>query len=192
MKILIADHDGQRGVALASQLRAQDGTFSITVISKSENLLDAVRRHAPDVIIVDTARPDRDGIDSVRQLHEVQRLPVVMFVDDDDPSFMEEAIAAGVISYHVRGVAAPDIKPVLRAAMAFFRRVTEMSDRLAKAEEEIAARETIEAAKRLLMRMDGMNEPEAHKFLRRMAMDQQKKMADAAQALLAERGQRNG
>jgi AmiR/NasT family two-component response regulator len=76
--------------------------------------------------------------------------------------------------------------------MAFFRRVTEMSDRLARAEEEIAARETIEAAKRLLRRMDGMSEPEAHKFLRRMAMDQQKKMADAAQALLAERGQRNG
>jgi response regulator NasT len=138
------------------------------------------------------ARPDRDGLDSVRVLSANHALPVVMFVDDDDPEFMEAAIAAGVSSYHVYDVALPAIKPVLRTAMAFFKRARQMSTRLAEAEEQIAARQTIEAAKRLLMTQDKMSEPAAHRFLQRRAMDQQKKMADIAAALLASRGKAEG
>jgi response regulator NasT len=187
MKILIADHDGSRAVALAAQLQVQDDAFAVMLVRQGENLLDAVARCAPDVVIVDMARPDRDGLDSVRALNARQMLPVVLFVDDDDPAFMEEAISAGVSSYHVHGVALPDIKPMLRTAMAFFRRTQEMSTRLAEAEEQIAARQTIEAAKRLLMTNDGMSEPAAHRFLRRRAMDKQKKLVEVAETLLRER-----
>jgi response regulator NasT len=151
-------------------------------------LLDAVRRAAPDMVIVDMARPDRDGLDSVRMLSAAQALPVVMFVDDDDPEFMEAAIAAGVSSYHVYDVALPAIKPVLRTAMAFFKRSQAMSTRLAQAEEKIAARRMVEAAKRVLMTEDKMSEPAAHRFLQRRAMDQQKKIVEIAAALLQARG----
>lgn len=187
MKILIADHDGSRAVALAAQLQAQDDAFAVMLVRQGENLLDAVARCAPDVVIVDMARPDRDGLNSVRALNARQMLPVVLFVDDDDPAFMEEAISAGVSSYHVHGVGLPDIKPMLRTAMAFFRRTQEMSTRLAEAEEQIAARQTVEAAKRLLMTNDGMSEPAAHRFLRRRAMDKQKKLVEVAETLLRER-----
>jgi response regulator NasT len=196
MKILVADRDGNRAAALSAQLRAQDDAFAVIMVGDAENLLDAVRRTSPDMVLVDMARPDRDGLDSVRSLSAQNALPVVMFVDDDDPEFMEAAIAAGVSSYHVYDVALPAIKPVLRTAMAFFKRARQMSVRLAEAEEQIAARQTIEAAKRLLMTRDKMSEPAAHRFLQRRAMDQQKKMADIAAALLASRGkgeeQKNG
>jgi response regulator NasT len=196
MKILVADRDGNRAAALSAQLRAQDDAFAVILVGDAEDLLDAVRRTAPDMVLVDMARPDRDGLDSVRVLSSELALPVVMFVDDDDPEFMEAAIAAGVTSYHLYDVALPAIKPVLRTAMAFFKRARQMSARLAEAEEQIAARQTIEAAKRLLMTRDKMSEPAAHRFLQRRAMDQQKKMADIAAALLASRGkgeeQKNG
>ena len=192
MKILVADRDGNRAASLSAQLRAQDDAFAVILVEDSENLLDAVRRTSPDMVLVDMARPDRDGLDSVRVLSANHALPVVMFVDDDDPEFMEAAIAAGVSSYHVYDVALPAIKPVLRTAMAFFKRARQMSTRLAEAEEQIAARQTIEAAKRLLMTQDKMSEPAAHRFLQRRAMDQQKKMADIAAALLASRGKAEG
>lgn len=174
-------------MALAAQLQAQDDAFAITLVRQGENLLESVQSCAPDVVIVDMARPDRDGLDSVRLLNTRQMFPVVLFVDDDDPAFMEEAIAAGVSSYHVHGVALPDIKPMLRMAMAFSRRTQEMSARLAEAEDQLAARQTIEAAKRLLMVKDGMSEPAAHRFLRSRAMDKQKKLVEVAEILLRER-----
>jgi response regulator NasT len=187
MKILVADRDGNRAAALSAQLRAQDDAFAIILVEDQEDLLDAVRRTAPDMVIVDMARPDRDGLDSVRVLSAQQTLPVVMFVDDDDPAFMEAAIAAGVSSYHVYDVALPAIKPVLRTAMAFFKRSQQMNTRLAEAEEQIAARRTVEAAKRLLMTEDKMSEPAAHRFLQRRAMDQQKKIVEIAAAVLRAR-----
>jgi response regulator NasT len=188
MKILVADRDGNRAASLSAQLQAQDDAFAVILVQGDENLLDAVRRAAPDIVIVDMARPDRDGLDSVRSLSAAQAMPVVMFVDDDDPEFMEAAIAAGVSSYHVYDVALPAIKPVLRTAMAFFKRSQAMSTRLAEAEEKIAARRVVEAAKRLLMTEDKMSEPAAHRFLQRRAMDQQKKIVEIAAALLQARG----
>lgn len=185
MIILLADRDRQRGSSLAAQLRAQDDAFTIIEVSDEENLLESVRRHSPDIVLVDMARPDRDGLDSVRDLNAAQALPVLMFVDDDDPGFMEDAIAAGVTSYHVYDVALPAIKPILRTAMAFFKRTQQLSTRLAEAEAEIAARQVIEAAKRLLMTREAMSEPAAHRFLQRRAMDQQKKLVEVAASLLA-------
>jgi response regulator NasT len=68
----------------------------------------------------------------------------------------------------------------------------DVNQRLAAAEQQIAAREAIDMAKRLLMTQDGMSEPAAHKFLRRRAMDQQKRLVDVAQALLAQKDPKNG
>src|SRR5208283_4577928 len=77
MKILVADCDGSHARELSAQLRAQDDTFSVTLTGPGENLLDAVGRVCPDVVIVDMARPDRDGLDSVRALNARQMVPVL-------------------------------------------------------------------------------------------------------------------
>lgn len=188
MKILLADRDAARAAALACELRAQDDAFSITLVQPEENLLDAVSRAGPDVVIVDMARPDRDGLDSLRQLQGRRPAPVLMFTDEDDPAFMEAAIAAGVSSYHVRGAALPEIKPVLRTAIALFRRTEALEARLAAAEDQLAARRVVDAAKRLLMKQDRLSEPAAHRFLQRRAMEQQKRLAEVAAALLREAG----
>ncbi len=186
MKILLGDRDAARAAALGAALQAQDDAFSIILIGQGENLLDAVARAGPDVVIVDMTRPDRDGLDSLRQLHHQRPAPVLLFTDEDDPAFMEAAIEAGVSSYHVRGAALPEIKPILRTAIALFRRTQEMAARLAAAEAQIAARGAIDAAKRLLMKQDRLSEPAAHRLLQRLAMEQQKRLTDVAASLLDE------
>ncbi len=187
MKILVADIDGSNAGELSAQLQAQDERFSVILVAPGENLLEAVRRASPDIVIVDMARPDRDGLDSVRVVSTQQMLPVLMFIDVDDPPFMEEAIAAGVSSYHVGGVALPSIKPILRTAMAVFQRMRALRDQLSEAQLQLEARQTIEAAKRLLMTRDKMTEPAAHRMLQRRAMDQQKKLLEVAASVLQER-----
>lgn len=192
MKILVADIDGSRAGELCARLKAQDGAFAVTVVDPGENLLDAVGRVGPDIVVVDMARPDRDGLDSVRTLNASQKLPVLMFIDEDDPDFMEAAIEAGVSSYHVGGAALPAIKPILRTALAVFQRMRGLQDQLAEAQEQIAARQTIDAAKRLLMAQDKMSEPAAHRFLQRRAMDQQRKITEIAAVLLRDRKAEEG
>jgi two-component system, response regulator / RNA-binding antiterminator len=57
--------------------------------------LDAVAVHTPDVVLVDMARPDRDALESLRLLSAQDPRPIVLFVDQDDPQFMERLSAPG-------------------------------------------------------------------------------------------------
>lgn len=161
------------------------GDAVIVRVATTGNLLDAVRSAAPDVIIVDMALSDRDALDDLRRVNLDNPRPVVMFVDRDDRAFMEEAIAAGVSSYNVVDTAFPDVKPIVMAAVAIFRKYQQVSADLHRAETRLMEREAVDKAKALLMRRRRIDEPQAYRWLRRKAMNENKRIAAVAAELLA-------
>ncbi|MGE4482746.1 ANTAR domain-containing response regulator [Acidocella sp.] len=183
MKILLADSNTARREALAAQLMKLDAAFSVISLAGDVSLLAEVERLRPDVVLVDMARPDRDMLDSLSAQSAAP--PVVMFLDGEDPGFMQEAISAGVSSYHGQDVAPDAAKLVMRLAVAFFQRNQVAAAKLQEVEELATQRRAIDAAKRLLMKEERMSEPAAHRFLQRRAMDQQKRLADVATDYLA-------
>jgi response regulator NasT len=148
-------------------------------------LVEAVAAVAPDVIIVDFTRSDRDGLDAIRQVAQGQPRPIVMFVDGDDPILMEAAIAAGVSSYNVVGAALPDVKPIVRSAVALFRRYRQIEEALAAAQASLAESAVIDRAKARLIRHRHLSEPEAYGLLRRRAMNEGRRIADIAREIVA-------
>ncbi len=179
MKVLLADDDAERAGAVARVLAA-DASLTVTRLKPGESLADAVASLGPDVVLVDMARPDRDALDGIRQLAAVTPRPVVLFVDEDDPGFMEEAIGAGVSSYNAIGMPPPDVKPILRAAVSLFRRHQQARDDLKDAESRLRERAVIDKAKALLIKQRRMSEPDAYKFLRRTAMSTARRIVDVA------------
>ena len=113
---------------------------------------DAVAALAPDIVLVDMARPDRDALDGIRVAASDIARPIVLFVDRDDPAFMEEAIGAGVSSYNVAGIPPRDVKPLPRAAAALFRRHQAARDELRDAEIRLRERDTVGRAKAIPIR----------------------------------------
>jgi two-component system, response regulator / RNA-binding antiterminator len=188
LKVLLADQNDERAESLARGLR-DAGVGDIARVADGERLVDAVTRHAPDVVIVDMERADRDGLESIREVTARQPKPIVMFSDSNDSAFMEEAIGAGVSSYNVRGAALPDVKPIVQAAVAIFRRYQKMAEDLQAAETRLDEQAVVLRAKSLLMRERDMTEPNAYKWLRRRAMDRGKRIAEVARELLASRNQ---
>lgn len=178
MKFLLADSNIGRREALAAQLAALDAEFLVIPLAADRPLLAEVERLRPDVVLVDMARPDRDILDSLPA--QTATPPVVMFLDGEDPDFMQQAITAGISSYHGQDVTPAAAKLVMRLAVTFFQHTREAAAKLREAEEQAAQRRSIDAAKRLLMQRERMSEPAAHRFLQRRAMDQQKRMADVA------------
>ncbi len=136
--------------------------------------------------------PDRDALDDIRHIARHDPRPVVMFVDHDDAAFMEAAIAAGVSSYNVVGAALPDVKPIVQAAVAMFRRYRQVEMELRKAEASLNKRALIDRAKGLIMRQRNIGEPEAYRWLRRQAMDRGKKIAAIAAEVVAAIGREGG
>ncbi len=183
MKVLLADDDAERAGAVARILAADPGLIVLR-LKPEDSLVGAVTALAPDVVLVDMARPDRDALDGIRQVAALNARPVVLFVDEDDPGFMEEAIGAGVSSYNAIGMPPPDVKPILRAAVALFRRHQQARDDLKEAEARLRERALIDKAKTLLIKQRRLSEPDAYKWLRKTAMSSGRRIADIATELI--------
>lgn len=183
-KVLLADADADRATILEQRLREISDAVILRVPAGSR-LVEAVAAQTPDVVIVDMARSDRDGLDDLRRVSADNPRPIVMFTDHDDRAFMEEAIAAGVSSYNVVDAAFPDIRPIVMAAVAIFRKHQQVADDLTKAKATLLERDTINRAKSMLMRQRKLDEPQAYRWLRRRAMNESRKIGDVAAELLA-------
>lgn len=103
---------------------------------------------------------------------------------------MEEAITAGVSSYNVGSIAPGEVKPVLRAAVALFRRHQAQNHAiraaLTEAEARLRDRAALDRAKSILMRARKFSEPEAHRWLQRQAMLRGRRMIEIAETVIAE------
>ncbi len=150
LKILLIDFEPERARSLERVL--EDAGFAGVLRAGADvDLVEAVRRLTPDLVIIDMALPDRDALEGVRALSANAPRPIVMFSDKDDPAFVEDAIAAGVCSYNLSGVPSRDMKGIVASAVALFRRYSRVESELAAANAQLEERRVIERTKALLM-----------------------------------------
>lgn len=182
LKVLLTASDPERAAILEMRLSA----FDVVVVHMCNGggLPDLTAEPVPDIVVVDMVPLDRDRLDRLRRATAARALPVVMFVDRDDQAFMEEAIAAGVSSYTVTGAAFPDLKPIVMAAVALFRKHQLLANELSVTQAMLAERETINRAKLLLMRQRNIDEPRAYRWLRRKAMNESRRIGEIAAELI--------
>jgi two-component system, response regulator / RNA-binding antiterminator len=188
LRILLADEEMER-VGAVTRVLALDAALTVLRIRPGQSLVEAVADLAPDVVLVDMARPDRDALDGIRRVSTDTPRPVVLFIDEDDPDFMEEAINAGVSSYNAVGLPPPDVKPILRAAVALFRRHQQATTELRQAENRLLERGIVDRAKATLIRQRRVSEPEAYGWLRKTAMSRGRRIVDIARDVLANAGE---
>lgn len=182
LKVLLIDTQADRAGALEEQLSAS-GFAQIMRLPADADLAATVEGTRPDLIIVDMALPDRDALEDIRLVSAAH--PIVMFAGSDDPAFAEEAIAAGVCSYNLSGVALHDVKPIMASAIALFRRYRRVESELAAAKAMLEERRLIERAKAILMQGRKMTEPEAYRWLQKKAMNENRKLAQVVAEFVA-------
>jgi response regulator NasT len=139
----------------------------------------------PDVIVIACESPDRDTLESLRTTTDQNERPVVMFVDRSSPGSAEAAVHAGVAAYVVDGLSAGRVRSVLEVAISRFALMQGLRKDLAKAKADLASRKTVEKAKGLLMKERNIDEEQAFRVLRKLAMDNGRPIGAIAADLLA-------
>jgi response regulator NasT len=84
----------------------------------------------------------------------------------------------------VDGLAAHRIRPILDLAVRRFNAFARLQADLAEAKGKLAERESVDRAKRILMDSRGFSEPQAYAELRKTAMNQGKRIAEIAEAVI--------
>jgi response regulator NasT len=184
LRVLLCDEDRGRA-AILEQALADAGYSVIARLDGAENLSAEVARHQPDVIIIDLDSPDRDTLEQMRTISREQPRPIVMFAEDDASGTINQAIKAGVSAYVVDGLSGKRVRPVMEVAIARFREYQALREELARTKTSLEERKVIDQAKGLLMQHRAMNEAEAYQALRKLAMDQGKKLPEVAKNVIA-------
>ena len=181
------DDREQAGVERARVLRIallEAGYNVVAALPGDAFLPERIGQIQPDLIVVDAESQGRDILEHVVMATRDERRPIVMFSDDEDTAYLRKAVAAGVSAYVAVGTPAERIKPVLDVAMARFEMEESLRRELASARSELADRTVLDRAKGLLMRRQGLTEPQAQARLRKAAMDKGLKLVEVAQRLI--------
>jgi response regulator NasT len=176
-------------VALIEEGLRRSGVEEVVVIPDAADLAarDLAARLVsadPDAVVIELESPSRDLIERMFEVSRLTERPVVMFVDRSEPEMMQAAIEAGLSAYVVDGLKPDRVRSVVDVAILRFNAVARLERELAEAKIELVDRKLIERAKGVLMKMKGISEAEAYALLRRTAMNEKRKIAEVAQALI--------
>lgn len=187
LTIVVVEEDRDRAFAIVDALK--EGTdCDVFVIGNVSGLARKIAAHSPDVVLIDVDNPTRDMVEELTLASGPLERPVAMFVSGAAGGLAQAAIEAGVSAYVVDGLTPERLKPVMDTAIARFRMIRQMRAELAETRRALEERKVIDRAKGLLMKAKGIDEDAAYALLRKAAMDQGRRVADVAEALVTASG----
>ncbi|NMN05325.1 MULTISPECIES: ANTAR domain-containing protein [unclassified Novosphingobium] len=191
MRVAIVDESAARASVIHEGLAGLEDC-EVFVITQRRALVARIAELEPDIVLMDLGNPSRDVLEEYFAVSRVLDRPIAMFVDDSDEESIGASIDAGVSAYVVDGFAPHRIRAILDLAVRRFNAFARLQADLADARGKLAERETVDAAKRILMKSRGLSEPDAYAALRKTAMDQGRKIAEIAAAVVTAHGLMGG
>lgn len=119
IRILLADDHRMFREALRGQLATDKDIRIVGETGTAADTLAALPGARPDIVVLDVALPDGNGIDIARTI--VARHPnvrIVMLSGYVDPMYVEEAMKAGAQAYVVKSAGIDELLRAIRAVLA--------------------------------------------------------------------------
>jgi len=183
MRVLVVDESEERAALLRAALAAAGHEVPDSLSSPIE-LLRAVEKLKPDVIVIDTDSPTRDVLEHLVVVSQSSPRPIVMFSRDSGGEAIRGAVRAGVSAYVVDGLEAARVNSIIEVACARFEEFQRLRAELAEANLKLSERKLVERAKGLLMQQRGLSEDDAFHALRRLAMARKQRLGEIAQQVI--------
>jgi len=184
LRLLVVDENPERSDVVLAGLK-EAGYDVVATISKDDDLRQSIKTHQPDLIIIDLESPYRDYLENLITINRENPRPIAMFVAQEDNTLISEAIETGVSIYVADGLSPKMVKSILQIAIVQFTKFRKLQEELDKSKVALTDRKVVERAKGLLMAHKGLTEEEAYRFLQRLAMDQNKRLAEIAENILS-------
>jgi len=115
--LLVDDHDLFRA-GMGSILRSRDGMVVVGEYSDGEQAIEAVRREAPDLVLMDVHMPGIGGIEATRKILRIapQTKIIAVTVLSDDP-FPNQLLDAGARGYISKGSGSQEMMEAIETVM---------------------------------------------------------------------------
>ena len=195
-RVVIAEDEAIIRLDLKEILQ-DEGYDVVGETGRGDEVVDLVRNHQPDLVILDVKMPGADGLEAARAIRDLgDRVAVLILTAFSQRNLIDEAREAGVIAYLVKPFQRIELIPAIEQAMARSEQewaidaeVREVAAERggsapATAEDKIETRRLVDGAKGLLMERAGLTEPAAFTFIQKTAMGTRSRMIDVARQVL--------
>lgn len=169
--------------ALVADLEAAGITVAAVVVDRGQ-LLSAVVRHAPDVLVVDEPLPGEALFRATTAVAETVPCAVLLFTSDSDAGHMERAIASGIHGYVVNGYAPGRLRALVHLAQARFRHDAAQRKALEDVTSRFEDRRLVDRAKGILMRTRQVSDDDAFQILRTVSMHTNQRLGQVSQHII--------
>ncbi|AZM58854.1 MULTISPECIES: response regulator [unclassified Streptomyces] len=118
IRVVVADDQELVRAGFGMILDAQDDIEVVAEAGDGEEAVAAVRRHAPDVLLLDIRMPVMDGLEAARQVCAQSGCKVVMLTTFDLDEYVYEALYAGASGFLLKDVRRDDLVHAVRVVAA--------------------------------------------------------------------------
>lgn len=184
LRVMVVDESNEYAELLREGLHAAGHTV-VAALSSTVDILEQVERIQLDVIVISVDSPGRDSLEHICVVSQNRPKPIVMFTQERDSNTIKEAVRVGVTAYIVDGLESSRVQSILDVAVARFKQYQALQTELAQSKAQIGDRKVVERAKGLLMKQRHWDEDKAFSALRKMAMDRNIRLAEAAEQVIA-------
>lgn len=114
IRVLVADDQELVRSGFAMILDAQPDIEVVAEAGDGAQAVEAVRRHSPDVALLDIRMPRVDGIEACREISTVSACRTVMLTTFDSDEYVCEALHAGASGFLLKDVRRDDLVHAVR------------------------------------------------------------------------------
>jgi two-component system, response regulator PdtaR len=182
MRAIIAEDEALIRMDLREMLE-EEGHEVVGEARDGVEVVELVRRLAPDVVFMDIKMPRMSGIDAALVISEERLAAVVMVTAFSQAALVEQACRAGAMAYVVKPFSRSDIVPAMHVAVSRFAEARALAEEVVDVTERLETRKAVDRAKGMLM-TEGLSEPEAFRRLQKLAMDKRKTLREIAEAVI--------
>ena len=190
-RVVVAEDEALIRLDLTETL-AEEGYEVVGDAANGDDAIELVRKHLPDVAILDIKMPGTDGLTAARQIISERLSAVVILTAFSQRELIEQARDAGALAYVVKPFERNDLVPAIEMAIARFVDITlaeasanSETVRADAAEAKLAERKLLDRAKGVLMDTHGLAEADAFRFLRSAAMNDRSSMGESAERIIS-------
>jgi len=175
------------------EILEEEGYEVVGETGRGDEAVELVRRHRPDLVILDIKMPAMDGLAAAKAINAERRSAVLILTAFSQRNLIEQARDAGALAYLVKPFQKEELLPAIAVALARFAEMqaleaenATLSDDKRGLEEQLETRRWIDRAKGKLMDDHGLREGEAFSFIQQSAMNRRVTMREVARAVVEE------
>jgi response regulator NasT len=184
LSILIVD-DEPLMVELLSRTLRDLGHETVATGSDGLQAVELARKFRPDLVVIDYAMPNMDGMEAAEMIIQEMSIPIVLSTGRTDDATLQRARKADIHSYLVKPFHREQLKSAITMAMVRHQEKLASEAKIEELKSELTVVKAVDLAASLLMEKFRIDRSDAIEKLEMAARARSCSLLDAAKAIAA-------